>query len=122
MRTCVLLLAGMIVATQNTTSNVGGTIAFAFAVPNGRTTQVFINMRDNSPTHDIEPFVPFGRVTRGMELADALNTEYGDSSGGGIRAGHQDPMFDLGNAFLDRQFPRLDRLTRASIVAEERVR
>src|SRR5262245_8314109 len=39
-------------------SNVRGTIAFAFAVPNGRTTQLFINLRDNSATHDREPFVP----------------------------------------------------------------
>jgi cyclophilin family peptidyl-prolyl cis-trans isomerase len=99
-------------------SNVRGTIAFAFAVPNGRTTQVFINMRDNSATHDAEPFVPFGRVTTGMDIADALNTEYGESSGGGIRAGHQDPLFEGGNVFLDRQFPKLDRITRASIAAE----
>ena len=41
-------------------SNQRGTIAFAFAVPNGRTTQVFFNLRDNSATHDKEPFVPFG--------------------------------------------------------------
>ena len=99
-------------------SNVRGTIAFAFAVPNGRTTQVFINMRDNSAAHDAEPFVPFGRVTLGMEVADAINAEYGESSGGGIRAGHQDPLFEGGNAFLDRQFPKLDRITRAVIVSE----
>jgi len=43
-------------------SNVRGTVAFAFAVPNGRTTQVFINLADNSVTHDREPFVVFGRV------------------------------------------------------------
>src|SRR5687768_7250766 len=47
-------------------SNVRGTVAFAFAVPNGRTTQVFINLADNQATHDKEPFVPFGRVTSGM--------------------------------------------------------
>ncbi len=49
-------------------SNVRGTIAFAFAVPNGRTTQLFINLRDNSATHDPEPFVPIGRVVEGMRL------------------------------------------------------
>src|SRR5260370_328849 len=37
-------------------SNVPGTVAFAFKDPNGRTTQVFINLRDNSATHDREPF------------------------------------------------------------------
>ena len=79
-------------------SNTRGTIAFAFAVPNGRTTEVFINLRDNSSTHDAEPFVPFGEVVEGMDVVDALNTEYGESSGGGIRAGKQGPLFALGNA------------------------
>ena len=65
-------------------SNTRGTIAFAFAVPNGRTTQAFINLRDNSATHDAEPFVPFGRVVEGMDVADALYADYGESSGSGI--------------------------------------
>lgn len=96
-------------------SNVKGTIAFAFAVPNGRTTQVFFNMRDNSATHDKEPFVIFGRVIDGLDVVDAINTEYGDSSGGGIRAGRQDPLFNEGNAFLAREFPRLDYIKSAKI-------
>src|SRR5262249_36620500 len=53
-------------------SKLRGTIAYAFAVPNGRTTQLFINLRDNSTTHDAEPFVPFGRVIEGMDAADRL--------------------------------------------------
>ena len=97
-------------------SNVRGTIAFAFGVANGRTTQVFINLTDNSPTHDKEPFTPFGRVTRGMEIVDTLNGEHGEGPGG-IRAGKQDAFFSGGNAWLDAQFPRLDYITRATIVA-----
>jgi cyclophilin family peptidyl-prolyl cis-trans isomerase len=97
-------------------SNTRGTIAFAFAVPNGRTTQVFINLRDNSPTHDAEPFVPFARVVEGMDVADALNAEYGESAGGGIRAGKQDPLFAGGNEYLNRNFPRLDYILRATVV------
>jgi peptidyl-prolyl cis-trans isomerase A (cyclophilin A) len=96
-------------------SNVRGTVAFAFAVPNGRTTQVFINLRDNSATHDKEPFVPFGRVVEGMDVADALNAEYGESSGSGIRAGRQDPLFNGGNAYLAREFPRLDYIRKATV-------
>jgi homoserine O-acetyltransferase len=96
-------------------SNVKGTVAFAFAVPHGRTTQVFINLQDNSPGHDKEPFVPFGRITRGIEIVDQLNSEYGDTSGGGIRAGKQAPLFEHGNAYLDRHFPRLDRIVRATV-------
>jgi cyclophilin family peptidyl-prolyl cis-trans isomerase len=98
-------------------SNVRGTVAFAFALPNGRTTQVFINLTDNSPTHDKEPFTPFGRVIAGMEIADALNAEYGEGPGG-IRAGKQDAFFARGNAWLLREFPRLDFIRRATVLSK----
>ncbi len=97
-------------------SNVRGTIAFAFAVPNGRTTQVFFNLKDNSESLDAQGFAPFGRVIEGMDVADALNAEYGESAGGGIRGGKQDPLFAGGNAYLDRELPRLDRIWRARVV------
>jgi peptidyl-prolyl cis-trans isomerase A (cyclophilin A) len=97
-------------------SNLRGTIAYAFAVPNGRTTQVFINLKDNSETLDPQGFAPFGRVIEGMDVADALNAEYGESAGGGIRGGRQDPLFAGGNAYLDRESPRLDRIRRARVV------
>lgn len=96
-------------------SNTRGTVAFAFAVPNGRTTQVFINLRDNSPTHDAEPFVPIGRVVEGINVADALYADYAEQSGGGIRGGKQGPMFEQGNAWLERNFPRLDYIVRATV-------
>jgi peptidyl-prolyl cis-trans isomerase A (cyclophilin A) len=96
-------------------TNARGTVAFAFAVPNGRATQVFINLQDNAATHDKEPFVPFGRVVEGMDAADALYSEYGESSGSGIRAGKQAPLFEQGNAYLDAHFPKLDRLKKATI-------
>jgi cyclophilin family peptidyl-prolyl cis-trans isomerase len=92
-------------------SNERGTVAFAFAVPNGRTTQVFFNLTDNSATHDKEPFTPFGRVTAGMDVVDALNGEHGEGPGG-IRAGKQDAFFAGGNAWLDANFPRLDYIKR----------
>jgi cyclophilin family peptidyl-prolyl cis-trans isomerase len=97
-------------------SNVRGTVAFAFAVPNGRTTQVFINLQDNSATHDREPFVPFGRLGAGMDVADALNGEYGESAGGGIRGGKQDAIFQGGNRYFAQHFPHLDFIKRAVIV------
>ena len=95
-------------------TNVRGTIAFAFAVPNGRTTQIFINLGDNSATHDKEPFTPFGRVVTGMDVIDALNAEYGEGPGG-IRAGKQDAFFEGGNAWLLKQFPRLDYIKTATV-------
>jgi peptidyl-prolyl cis-trans isomerase A (cyclophilin A) len=98
-------------------SNLRGTVFFAWAVPNGRTTQVVINLRDNREAHDKEPFVPFGRVIEGMEVADALFDEYGEAAGGGIRAGKQDPVFEGGNEYLKKNFPKLDYIKTARIVA-----
>jgi peptidyl-prolyl cis-trans isomerase A (cyclophilin A) len=96
-------------------SNVKGTVAFAFATPNGRTTQVFFNLADNSPTHDREPFVVFGRVVDGLDVMDALYDGYGESALGGIRAGKQDPLFTQGNAYLRANFPKLDYIRTARV-------
>jgi peptidyl-prolyl cis-trans isomerase A (cyclophilin A) len=92
-----------------------GAVAFAFAVPNGRTTQVYLSLRDNS-YQDAQGFVPFGIVISGLDVADALYSEYGETSGGGIRAGKQQPLFDGGNAYLDREYPRLDRIIQARVI------
>lgn len=93
-----------------------GTVFFAWAVPNGRTTQVVINLRDNREAHDKEPFVPFGHVIEGMDVADRLFDEYGEAAGGGIRAGKQDPVFQGGNEYLRKNFPRLDYIRTAEII------
>jgi homoserine O-acetyltransferase len=105
-------------------SNKRGTVAFAFKDPNGRTTQVFINLKDNSETHDLSlqrpdtvPFVVFGEVEQGMDVADALYADYGEAAGGGIRAGKQDPVFEGGNAYLKEKFPLLDYIRTARIVS-----
>src|SRR4051812_20542164 len=103
-------------------SNTRGTIAYAFKDPDGRTTQVFINLKDNSATHDLSPqrpdeapFIVFGEVVEGIEVADAWCSEYGEKAGGGIRAGHQAPVFEGGNAYLKKNFPLLDYIKRATI-------
>jgi homoserine O-acetyltransferase len=98
-------------------ANVRGTVDFAFKDPNGRTTEVFINLGDNRATHDKEPFVPFAKVIKGMEVADSLYNGYGERSGGGIRGGKQDSVFAYGNAWLDRNFPKLDTIRRTSIIS-----
>jgi cyclophilin family peptidyl-prolyl cis-trans isomerase len=97
-------------------TNARGTVAFAFAVPDGRTTKVFINLKDNAATHDGEPFVPFGRVVEGLDVADRFNAEYREGLGG-IRAGKQDAGFVEGAAFFKREFPRLDWIERATLVS-----
>jgi peptidyl-prolyl cis-trans isomerase A (cyclophilin A) len=101
-------------------SNTRGTLAYAFKEANGRTTQAFINLKDNSATHDAPadglPFVPFARIVEGVEAADALYAEYGEKAGGGIRGGRQDALFEQGNAYLLREFPKLDYIKNATIV------
>jgi cyclophilin family peptidyl-prolyl cis-trans isomerase len=97
-------------------SNRRGTVAFAFAVPDGRTTQVFVNLGDNEDRLDAQGFAPFARVVEGMEAMDALFAGYAEAAGGGIRAGHQEPLFKGGNAYLARAFPRLDYIRRARII------
>jgi homoserine O-acetyltransferase len=97
-------------------SNVRGTVTFAFAVPNGRTTQIYIALTNLSTPQDTQGFVPVGRVVSGMDVADALNSEYGENAGSGIRAGKQQPLFDGGNAYLDREYPRLDRILHAKVI------
>jgi homoserine O-acetyltransferase len=51
-----------------------------------------------------------------MAVADAWYSDYGEAAGGGIRAGKQDPVFEGGNAYLIREFPKLDYIKRASIL------
>jgi len=96
-------------------SNTRGVVAYAMTGPDTRTTQIYINLRDNQQL-DAQGFSPIGEVVRGMDVVDALNAEYGETSGGGMRSGKQDPVFEGGNAYLDRNYPRLDHLVRATIV------
>jgi homoserine O-acetyltransferase len=101
-------------------SNVRGSIAYAFTDPGTRSTQVFINMVDNTRL-DAQGFAPFGRVVGGMEtVVDSIFGEYGETSGGGVRQGEQDSLVARGNAYLDSAFPRLDRLGRAYVSSESR--
>jgi cyclophilin family peptidyl-prolyl cis-trans isomerase len=96
-------------------TNARGVVAYAMTGPDTRTTQIYINLRDN-PQLDAQGFSPIGQVVRGMDVVDALNAEYGETSGGGMRNGKQDPVFEGGNAYLDRTYPRLDHLVRATVV------
>jgi len=98
-----------------THSNVRGTIGFAMTGPNARTTQLYISLVDNSRL-DAQGFAPIGRVVDGMAVVDSLYSGYGETSGGGVRAGNQAPLFAGGNAYVDREYPKLDRLIRISII------
>jgi peptidyl-prolyl cis-trans isomerase A (cyclophilin A) len=97
-------------------SNTRGTVSYAMTGPDARTTQLFINLADSSRL-DKEGFAPVGRVVEGMEIVDRLYSGYGEAAGGGMRGGKQSLLFEGGNAYLDREFPLLDRLLRARVVA-----
>jgi cyclophilin family peptidyl-prolyl cis-trans isomerase len=95
-------------------SNVEGTFAFAMRGPNDRTTQLFISVVDNSRL-DTQGFAPLGRVIEGMDVVKSIYSGYGETSGGGVRAGKQAPLMNGGNAYVDREFPKLDHLIRITV-------
>jgi peptidyl-prolyl cis-trans isomerase A (cyclophilin A) len=96
-----------------TQSNKRGMITFATAGPNTRTTQVFINFADNTNL-DGMGFAPFGRIVSGMNVVDALNAEYGEGAPRG-RGPDQGKLQTEGNAYLAREFSRMDYVKKATI-------
>lgn len=95
-------------------SNTRGTITFATAGPNTRTTQLFINFGDNRNL-DGMGFSPFGKVVEGMDVVDKINGEYGEGAPRG-RGPDQGRVQGEGNAYLKKDFPNLDYIKSATIV------
>lgn len=95
-------------------SNQRGMITFATAGPNTRTTQVFINFGDNAGL-DGQGFSPFGKVVSGMDVVDSLFAGYGEGAPSG-RGPNQGIVQSLGNAYLEKAFPKLDYIKTATIV------
>jgi peptidyl-prolyl cis-trans isomerase A (cyclophilin A) len=96
-----------------TQSNTRGTITFAMAGPNTRTSQVFINFADN-PRLDQPGFAPFGKVVSGMNVVDVLNAEYGEGAPRG-RGPDQSRLQSEGNDYLMKEYPRMDYIKKATI-------
>jgi len=95
-------------------SNQAGFLTYAMGGPNTRTTQIFINKRDNSRLDSIG-FAPIGKVIDGMHVVEQLYAGYGEGSprGGGP---DQERMRLQGNSYLERQYPKLDSIVKARIV------
>jgi peptidyl-prolyl cis-trans isomerase A (cyclophilin A) len=91
--------------------NTLGTITYADAGPNTRTTQVFINLGNNAANLDRLGFAPFGKVTAGMAVVKKLYGGYDDQP-----TNMQAQIASQGNAFLKKRFPKLDSVIRARIV------
>jgi peptidyl-prolyl cis-trans isomerase A (cyclophilin A) len=95
-------------------SNKRGYVTFAKSgAPNSRSTQIFINYRDNSSL-DRQGFAPFGQVVSGMEVVDKLYSGYGEGAPSG-RGPEQGKIQAEGNAYLVKDFPKLDYVKKATI-------
>ncbi len=97
------------------TSNRRGLLTFATSGPNTRTVQLFINLSDNASL-DAQGFAPFGRVVGGMDVVESLYAGYGDAPPAG-RGPEQRRIQAEGNTYLRREFPLLDHVVRARILA-----
>ena len=86
-----------------------GTVDFASAGPNTRTTQIFVNTADNLQL-DAAGFTPLGEVTSGMGAVDNLYSGYGDAP-----TQEQAQMAAEGNAYLEKQWPKLDTIESATV-------
>ena len=94
--------------------NQRGTIVFAkTGRPNSRSVQFFINFQDNFGL-DGQGFSPFGRIGKGMDVVDSLYSGYGEGAPQG-RGPSQGRLQQEGNAYLKRDFPKLDYIKRAVI-------
>ncbi len=89
-------------------SNKRGFVTFAqTAAPNSRSTQIFINFKDNSFL-DSQRFAPFGQVTSGMDSVDKINADSGEKP-------NQGSIQQQGNVYLKASFPKLDYIKKATI-------
>jgi peptidyl-prolyl cis-trans isomerase A (cyclophilin A) len=89
-------------------SNAPGTVVFAAtSAPNSRTTQMFINLGDNARL-DGMGFAPIGRVISGLENVTKINPEYRENP-------DQSEIEKSGNAYLQKEFPRLDYIKTARV-------
>lgn len=92
-------------------SNTRGMVVYAATqMPNSRSTQLFINLGENQQL-DRMGFAPFGKVVKGMEVADSFNGQYGDAP-----TKMQFEIKSGGNAYLDENFPGLDYIDKATLI------
>jgi peptidyl-prolyl cis-trans isomerase A (cyclophilin A) len=94
-------------------SNKVGTVTYATSGPNTRSTQIFINLGNNSQL-DSKGFSPFGEVIQGMENIENFYFAYGDGPPFGSGPS-QESLAEIGNDYLDHRFPKLDSIKKATI-------
>jgi peptidyl-prolyl cis-trans isomerase A (cyclophilin A) len=98
--------------------NLRGFVSYAMDGPGSRTTQIFINLADNSKRLDRAGFAPFGRIVSGMENVDKLYASYGEMQSLGGAGPDPQKIEQLGEEYLERSYPRLDKIVKATVVAD----
>ena len=95
-----------------TQTNKRGYLTYAkTSMPNTRSTQIFINLKDNAGL-DGQGFSPFGFVdAQGMKVVDMLYDQYGDAGGP-----DQDQTSKQGKPYLDKGWPKLDSIKTATLM------
>jgi len=98
-----------------TQANARGTLTYAATgMPNSRSTQLFINFKDNSESLNPQGFAPLGQVIEGMDVVDDIYAGYGEMAPNG--PGPDTTQLQIeGNAYLTAKFPHLDYIKKATI-------
>lgn len=103
-------------------TNKRGTMTFAkCGAPNCRSTQLFINTVDRNTFLDKSGFAPFAVIVEGMDVVDKLYTCYGDAANPrnpGAKGPNQQYVQQLGNAYLEKGWPQLSGIKKATILEE----
>ena len=97
-----------------TQSNLRGYLTFATAGPNTRTTQIFINLADNTRL-DGMGFSPFAKIVEGMDVVEQFYTGYGEGAPRG-NGPDQGRLNNEGKPYIDKNFPLLDSIKTAAVV------
>jgi peptidyl-prolyl cis-trans isomerase A (cyclophilin A) len=93
-------------------SNKRGTLVFATAGPDTRTTQLFINLKDNGSSLDSQGFTPFGQVDgNGMNIVEMLYDQYGESAGM-----DQENITKGGEKYIATHWSKLDTIKSATLI------
>lgn len=97
-------------------SNLRGYVTYAkTGDPDTRTTEVFINLRDNQRLDTMGGFAPFGLVTEGMEVVEGLYADYGEGAPDG-QGPEQNKIETQGKPYLDKGFSKLDWIKTTTLI------
>jgi len=95
-------------------SNLKGVMAYARAGVDSRSTQLFINLKDNTRLdtvtyNGVTGFPPIGKIVEGIDVIDKLNPEYGETPS-------QDSITVSGRKYTEREFPNMDFINKAELI------